>query len=142
MRHHHVAIGADSFIEGGALAEIERLGHVDLHMVDEVAVPDRLEQAIAEAEGEDVLCRFLAEKMVDAEDLLFGEDLMQLGIQRHGAGEVGAEGLLHDDAALRDEARFGEESHRWQGGGGRHAQIMDAPGVAAELMPRPCRPLP
>jgi hypothetical protein len=37
-------------------------------MVDEVAVPDRLEQAIGKAERQDVLGRFLAEKVVDAEN--------------------------------------------------------------------------
>ena len=57
---------------------IERLRHVDLDVVDEVAVPDRLEQAVAEAEGQNVLRRLLAEEMVDAEDLVLGEDLVQL----------------------------------------------------------------
>src|ERR1700733_6397106 len=33
-------------IESGALAEPDGLWNVDLHMVDEVAVPDRLEQSI------------------------------------------------------------------------------------------------
>ena len=62
-------------VERRALAEPERLRHVDLHVVDEVAVPDRLEEAVGEAEGEDVLRRLLAEEVVDAEDLLLGEDL-------------------------------------------------------------------
>ena len=51
-------------------------------MVDEIAVPDRLEQPVGETEGKDVLRRFLAEEVVDPEDLVFGEDLMQFGIQR------------------------------------------------------------
>ena len=94
-------------VEAGALAEPQRLRHVDLHVVDEVPVPDRLEQAVGEAERQDVLRRLLAEEVVDAEDLLLGEDLVQPGVQRHGAGEVGAEGLLHDDAAAarRDRPR-------------------------------------
>ena len=46
-------------------------------MVDEIAVPDRLEQAVGEAEREDVLRRLLAEEMVDAENLVLGEHLMQ-----------------------------------------------------------------
>jgi hypothetical protein len=77
--HHHVAVGAGLLVEAGALAQAQRLGHVDLHVVDEVAVPDRLEQAVGEAEGEDVLRRLLAQEVVDAEDLLLGEDLVQLG---------------------------------------------------------------
>ncbi len=77
VRHDHVAIGAGLLVEADALAEAQRLRHVDLHVVDEVAVPDRLEQAVGEAEGEDVLRRLLAEEMVDAEDLVLGEDLVQ-----------------------------------------------------------------
>jgi hypothetical protein len=34
-------------------------------VIDEVAVPDRLEQAVGEAEGENVLRRLLAEEVVD-----------------------------------------------------------------------------
>src|SRR5262245_17990409 len=44
--HHHVAERADRLVEAHALAQAERLGHVDLHVVDEIAVPDRLEQAV------------------------------------------------------------------------------------------------
>ena len=79
-------------------------------MIDEVAVPDRLEEPVGEAEGEDILGRLLAEEMVDAEDLLFREHLMELRVQRHGACEVCAEGLLHDDARALDEAGLSEQS--------------------------------
>ena len=126
MRHHHVAEGAGLLVEGRALAEPERLGHVDLHMVDEVAVPDRLEQAVGEAEGQDVLRRLLAEEVVDAEDLVLGEDLVQPGVERHGAREVGAEGLLHDDAAIADELGLGQQLHRRQRRVRRHAEIVHA----------------
>ena len=98
MGHHHVAKRAHRLIEAGPLAEAQRLGHVDLHVVDEVAVPDRLEQAVGEAEGEDVLRRFLAEEVIDAEDLLLAEDLVQFRIQSHRALQVRAKRLLHDDA--------------------------------------------
>jgi len=66
---HHVAIRPGRLIEGGTHAEPERLRNVDLHMIDEVAVPDRLEQPVGEAECEDVLRRLLAQEVVDAEDL-------------------------------------------------------------------------
>ena len=69
MRDHHVAVRAGLFVKGGAFAEAQRLGHVDLHVIDEVAIPDRLEQAVGEAECEDVLRRLLAQEVVDAEDL-------------------------------------------------------------------------
>ena len=65
------------------LPEPQRLGHVDLHVIDEVAIPDRLEQAVGEAERQDVLRRLLAEEVIDAEDLLLGEHLVQLGVELH-----------------------------------------------------------
>ena len=74
--------------------------------------------------------------MIDAEYLVFGEDFVQLGIECHGAGEVGAERLFHDDAALLDESGFLEEMHRGESGFGRHAQIMHPPAVAAERLLR------
>ena len=76
MRHHHVAVGAGLLVEADPLAEVERLRHVDLDVIDEIPIPDRLEQAIGEAKREDVLRRLLAEEVVDAEDLLFDEHLV------------------------------------------------------------------
>ena len=104
MRDHHVAIRAGLLVEAGALAQAQRFRHVDLHVVDEVAVPDRLEQPVGEAEREDVLRRLLAQEMIDAEDLVLVEDLVQLGVQRHRACQIGAERLFHDDPGALDEA--------------------------------------
>src|SRR6516165_10715796 len=64
---HHVAIRPGRLVEGGTRGEPERLGNVNLHMIDEVAVPDRLEQPVGEAECEDVLRWLLAQEVVDAE---------------------------------------------------------------------------
>ena len=132
MGHHHVAERAGRLIEGRTHVEAQRLGHIDLHVVDEVPVPDRLEQAVGEAERQDVLRRFLAQEVVDPEDLLLGEEFMQPGVQRHRAGEIGAKGLLHDDAAALDETGFGQQPHRRQGGGRRHAQIVQATALAGQ----------
>jgi len=38
-------------VEGGPVTQPDRLGHIDLHVIDEVAVPDRLKQAIGEAKA-------------------------------------------------------------------------------------------
>ena len=69
VRHDHVAERAGALVEAGARADRERLGHVDLDVVDVVAVPDRLEHAVREPQREDVLHRLLAEVVVDPEDL-------------------------------------------------------------------------
>ena len=63
-----------------------------------VAVPDRLEEAVGEPQGEDVLHRLLAEEVVDPEDLLLVEDVVDASRRAPAPSEVGAERLLDDDA--------------------------------------------
>ena len=53
----------------------DRLGDGDLDVVDELAVPDRLEDAVREPQRQHVLDRLLAEVVVDPEDLVLGEVL-------------------------------------------------------------------
>ena len=122
--HDHVAVGAGRLVEVAALGQAERLGHVDLDVGDVVPVPDRLEQAVGEAEGEDVLGRLLAQEVVDPEDLLLVEDLVQLGVERDGRGVVGAERLLHDDPAAHDQAGLEDGAHRGERGLRRHRQVV------------------
>ena len=113
----------------------ERLGHVDLHVVDVVAVPDRLEQAVGEAEGEDVLRRLLAEEVVDAEDLLSSNISCSAALSAPGAGQVGAERLLHDDPATARRGRPRRASApRRERGVRRDAEVVQPAGVAAELV--------
>lgn len=56
-----VARGADPVVVPGAAADADVLGHRDLHVVDVVRVPDRLEHLVGEPEGQQVLDRLLAE---------------------------------------------------------------------------------
>jgi hypothetical protein len=65
---HDVADGADLVVEAAAALDAEGLGHGDLHALDVVAVPDRLEERIGEAEDHQVLDGFLAQIVVDAKD--------------------------------------------------------------------------
>ena len=120
----HVAVGTGGLVELGAALEPEGLRHVDLHVVDEVAVPDRLEEAVGEAERQDVLGRLLAEEVVDAEDLALVEDLVQPVVEPARALEVGAEGLLHHDPRLLDQPGLVELAHDVERRLGRDAQVM------------------
>jgi hypothetical protein len=86
--HHHVAERARGLVERRPGGEPQRLGHVDLHVVDEVAVPDGLEQTVGEPEGQDVLRRLLAQEVVDAEDLLFVEHRVQAPVERRVRGTL------------------------------------------------------
>ncbi len=134
MLDDHVAKRAGGFVKRGALAQAQRFRHVDLHMIDEVAIPDRLEQTVGEPERENVLGRLLAEEMIDAENLIFRKYLVQFGIEPLGAGEVDAERFFHDDARVGDQIGLLQQAHCRQGGLGRHAQIVNAPALAAQRL--------
>ena len=104
----HVARGADAVVVAGPATDADVLGHRDLHVVDGVRVPDRLEQHVREPQREQVLDRLLAEVVVDAEHGVGGEHPLDDGVQLAGGLEVGAERLLDHDAAPAAVALLGE----------------------------------
>lgn len=75
-----------------------------------VAVPERLEDGIGEPQEQDVHGRFLAEEVVNAQDLPFREELAQFGVQGPGRRQVVAEGLFHHDPGPFDQAGAGQAS--------------------------------
>ena len=95
----HVTGGADGVVEGGPGADADVLGHGDLHRVDVLGVPQRLEQVVREPQRQDVLDRLLAQVVVDPEHVLAGEDVVDQVVERLGRGQVVAERLLHHHAA-------------------------------------------
>ena len=68
-----IADGPGLLVEGGSALEPEILGDGDLYVVDQLAVPDGLEDAVAEAQDEHVLDRLLAEVVIDPVDLALVE---------------------------------------------------------------------
>jgi len=54
-----VSAGAGLFVECAAALDSERLGHRDLDVIDEAPIPDRLEDAVAEPEDQQVSNRLL-----------------------------------------------------------------------------------
>lgn len=133
MRDHHVLVGAGRFVEVGALIQAERFRYVDLDVIDEVAVPDRLEQAIRETQGEHVLGGLLAEEVVDPEYVGLVEDLVHLPVELDRGLQIGAERLLHDHPGPVDQAGPVEHADDVQRGGRRDAQVVQAPDVLTEL---------
>ena len=72
-------------------------------LLDEVAVPDRLEQRVREAEHHQVLDGLLAQEVVDPVDRVLFEVLVQQRVELDRALQIAPERLLdHDPAALRD----------------------------------------
>ena len=145
----HVAQGAGAVVVAGAPLDPARLGVGDLHVVDVVAVPQRLEQQVGEAEDEDVLYGALPEVMVDAVELVLAVVAVQALVERLGALEVVAEGLLdHEpppapvlarqpaagDAVCGDAELArpdGEIEHEigWEAVLETRAQALEAPGI-------------
>ena len=68
-------------------------------MVDVAAVPERLVNRVGEPEVHQVLDGFLAEVMVDAEDVFFGEGALQVAVELLGAFRSLAERLFDDQPA-------------------------------------------
>ena len=110
----HVAQRAGAVVVIGTVLDADRLGHGDLHMVDEVAVPQGLDQRVGKTEHQQVLHRLLAEKVIDAVDLLLVEMLVQQAIEHLRRFEVFAKGLFDHDAV--QPARL-VEARRLRGSG-------------------------
>ena len=136
MGDDHVAEGAGLLVEAGAARDRERLGDVDLDVVDVVSVPDRLEEAVREAQGEDVLDRLLAEEVVDPEDVRLAEDRVDGRVELLRGREIGAERLLDDDARALGKARVAEHRHGRGERRRRDGEVIDAARLAAD---RPLR---
>ena len=64
-----------------------------------VTVPDRLEQAVGEAQDHDVLDRLLAQEMIHPIDLTLCQHLQHLRIQRPRRSQIMAKGFLDHNAA-------------------------------------------
>ena len=99
---------AGLFVKLAAPFHAEALGHRDLHVLDVVTVPDRLEERVRESEVEDVLNRFLPEIVIDAEDRLFREVLVEHGVELACRCEVATERLFDDDPCAVGAVSVGE----------------------------------
>ena len=64
----HVTQAAGGFVKRAAVIHAEGLGQGYLHAGHIVAVPDRFQERVGEAEIKDIHDRFLAEEVIDAED--------------------------------------------------------------------------
>src|SRR5277367_6211233 len=98
MALDHVAKRAGGFIKPATPLNTKRFRCGDLDAVNIVAVPQRLENAIAETKNQQILDSVLAEIVIDAVDLLFLEDTQNGLVEFLGCGQIAAEGLLNNDA--------------------------------------------
>ena len=94
---HHVAHGADAVVKSASSTDSFLFGHGDLDVIDEVTVPDGFPNGVRKAEVEEILNRFLAEVVVDTEEVGFVEAGVKVGDELVGGGKVVAEGFFHND---------------------------------------------
>jgi hypothetical protein len=99
-----VAQDADRVVEMAAMLDADGLGGGDLDMVDVIAVPDGLEDAVGEAQHQHVLDGLFAEVVIDAVDLIFAQVTVQIVVESAGRLQIAAERLL-DHARRQPSAR-------------------------------------
>ena len=130
----HVAQAAGGFVKRAAILHAEILGQGDLDAGHVVAVPDRLQERIGEAEIEDIHDRLLPEEVIDAEDRVFRKHRPRDAVEFPRRGQVAAERLFDDDAGMLGQACGAKPRDHRREERGRDGQVMRrAPGAAQRL---------
>src|SRR5262249_6007085 len=120
----HVSDRSNLVVIAGAFHDIDLLRCRDLDTVDEVAIPDRLEERVAEPEGQHVLHGVLAQVVIDPIDLGLVEEPCQLQVEGSRGGGIVAQGLLDynsvaiasSNQSARAEATQNRAEYGWRGG--------------------------
>ena len=133
-----VADRARLLVERRPALDPDRLGDRDLHVVDELAVPDRLEDPVREPQRQHVLDGLLAEVVVDPEDLPLGEVLRDERVQLAGGGEVVPERLLDDQPVPAAARRHpGDHPDERLERPRRHGEVVEAVALRPTLLVEP-----
>jgi hypothetical protein len=103
---HHIADGACFLKISAATAHADVFAHGNLHVLDGLTIPQLLEDGVGETEHHNVLHRFLAEIMIDAQHLPLTRVLHQLSIEFAGGLQIVPERFLHHHALPKWVALF------------------------------------
>jgi hypothetical protein len=122
-----------ALVEGGPVVDRQGLGHVDLDVVDVLAVPDGLEEPLAKRKARMFWAASLPRKWSMRKTWSSSKTSCTHGVERLGAGQVGAEGLLHDhpdrSTSPASESIWITASVRRRG----DAQVVQSAGLAAHV---------
>jgi len=91
-----------------AALDADGFGDGDLHVGDVVLVPLRLEQAVGETQGDQVLHRVLAQVVIDAVGAVFREEARHCIVHLAGRFQVVTDGLLQHHAGAFGQPRLGQ----------------------------------
>src|SRR5215469_11672663 len=111
----------------------EVLRHRDLHALDVMAVPDRFQERVGEAEEHHVMHLPLPKIMVDPEDRCLVKGAEQESIQLLRRGEIVAEWFFDNYPGARRAARFDQLFHNSAEQYWRNRQVMRGMSGVLEL---------
>src|SRR5581483_2573581 len=104
----HIADGLGGVVKLTTPLDAELFSHRDLHTLDEIPIPDRLQKTIGEAKEQKIQDCFFTEVVVDPKDSRFRKHRMKCGIQLLGRSKIVSKGLLDNDSCILDAARLCE----------------------------------
>src|SRR6266404_683488 len=108
---NHIANGAGLIVKSSPALNTEVLCHGDLHALDIVAIPERLDKRVRESKDQQVVHRPLSEVMVDAKDICFVNSIKQNLVQLSCGFKIMSERFFDDDTGSSGAARFCQLSH-------------------------------
>src|SRR5881628_3082331 len=128
-----------------ALQAMAKRGHLNVPVIgvakagwnlDMVAIPERFQKRIGEAEKEHVVRRPFSQVMVDAEDRLLVEGAEQSLVEVLRRGEIVTERFFNDDASAVGASSFGQLFHNHPEQHRRDGEIMRRLLRRAKLLPK------
>ena len=103
---NHIADGAGLVVECPPALNSEGFRHGYLHALDLIAVPERLQNCVFEAQEDHVPHRSFPQVMIDAEDVLLLESAEQNPIELLRREQIVTEGFFDDDTSTISAARL------------------------------------
>jgi len=103
---HTSRIAPHLFIEPPAALHTKVLRHGDLHAVDVVAIPNRFEERIGEAEVKEILHRLFAKEVGRSERWRLGKELAEQAVKGQRRGESRPKGFSMTTRASSGAAAF------------------------------------
>src|ERR1700722_14841098 len=120
----HVADRPGVVVELPPPLDPELFCHRNLHTLDVIPVPDRLQKAIGEAKEQKIENRLFTEVVVDTKDSRFGKHGMKSGVQLLRRGKIAPKGLFENDSRIFHVVRLCERLDNTCKKTWRNRQIM------------------
>ena len=94
MIRDHIPQGTRRVVIAAALLDAQAFGDGDLDVINVIAIPDRLKDAVAKTKYQNILNRLFAQIMIDAIDLSLLYGTQKIGVQSFGGIQIAAEWLF------------------------------------------------